>query len=325
MSEEDGLVAAFRFDGAGGGRALDWRDLDADLAAEEGFLWVHLSRDGERGRTWLAERSGLPALAVEALLAEETRPRASVFDGALLLNLRGANLNPDSEPEDMVSLRCWVDARIAVTVRLRRLRAVDDVRAALGEGCGPTGPGALVTMLAAQLTDRMGPFIFALDDRVDQLEDDVITAESMALRPRIHELRREAIAYRRFVAPQREALGRLAAEPVPWLGLPERQRLREVADRVTRYVEDLDAIRERAAVAQDELTSRLSEQMNRKLYVISLVAGVFLPLGLITGLLGINVGGIPGAETGWAFAAVAAGLAVIGIAELWYLRRRGWF
>jgi zinc transporter len=64
--------------------------------------------------------------------------------------------------------------------------------------------------------------------------------------------------------------------------------------------------------------------MNRNMYVLAIVAGVFLPLGLLTGLLGINVGGIPGADTPWAFAAVAVGLGVLGAIELWVLKRFGW-
>jgi zinc transporter len=97
--------------------------------------------------------------------------------------------------------------------------------------------------------------------------------------------------------------------------------LREAADRLARYVEDLDALRERAAVTQEELTSRFSEQMNRTMYILSLVAAVFLPLGLLTGLLGINVGGMPGTDSNWAFAIVCAILILLAGAGVWAFRR----
>jgi zinc transporter len=80
--------------------------------------------------------------------------------------------------------------------------------------------------------------------------------------------------------------------------------LREVAERTARFVEDIDSARERAAVTQEELNNRLSEQMNKAMYLLSIVAAIFLPLGLLTGLLGINVGGIPGSESKWAFSLV---------------------
>jgi zinc transporter len=97
-----------------------------------------------------------------------------------------------------------------------------------------------------------------------------------------------------------------------------------VADRITRYVEDLDAARERAAIIQDELTTRLAETMNRNMYMLSVIAAIFLPLSLLTGLLGINVGGIPGVEWKWAFTLVTAGITLLGVAGFLLMRRLKW-
>ena len=79
-----------------------------------------------------------------------------------------------------------------------------------------------------------------------------------------------------------------------------------------RYVEDLDAARERAAVTQEELASRLSDRMNRTLYLLTIMAIVLLPPSLLTGLLGINVGGMPGVENPWAFAIVFVLIILLG-------------
>jgi zinc transporter len=89
-------------------------------------------------------------------------------------------------------------------------------------------------------------------------------------------------------------------------------------------VEDLDSGRERASIVQDELTTRLSEKMNRNMYVLSVIAGIFLPLSLLTGLLGINVGGIPGDKWPWAFTVVTIGLFVVGFVEYFLFRRLKW-
>jgi zinc transporter len=101
-------------------------------------------------------------------------------------------------------------------------------------------------------------------------------------------------------------------------------RLRETADRTTRYVEDLDAIRDRATVTQEELNARLAEQMNKTMYILSIVAGIFLPLGLLTGLLGINVGGIPGTESHWAFAIFCVLLLIVAVGQVWLFKRKKW-
>ena len=129
---------------------------------------------------------------------------------------------------------------------------------------------------------------------------------------------------RRYLAPQRDALVRLHLEQVKGFKQAQRSVFRELAERVTRFVEDLDAVRERALVTQEEIAARLAEQMNARMYVLSLVAGVFLPLGLLTGLLGINVGGMPGERSPLAFWIVCLILVATGAGLVWGLRRLRW-
>ena len=117
---------------------------------------------------------------------------------------------------------------------------------------------------------------------------------------------------------------RASAGPGTRRGRPDRAHLREIGDRTLRFVEDLDSARDWAAVAQDELNCRLSEQMNKTMYVLSMVAGIFLPLGLLTGLLGINVGGIPGVNSHWAFIVVCVILVVTATLQMLFFRRKGW-
>ena len=320
MLSEDGLICAYILDGKGGGREADWAQSKAALR-EGQTIWLHLDRKSAETRRWLVEESGLSALACEALLAEETRPRSVMVDEGLIAILRGVNLNAGADPEDMVSVRVWVDSGRVITMRSSRLMAIQDIREALSTGRGPESPGEFLVQLASRLLDRMGPVLEGLDGEVDRLEEQVVVAQSHELRTQLGGVRRQAIQLRRYMAPQRDVLIRLSVERLPWLTDLERARLREAADRLTRYVEDLDASRERAAVTQEELAGRLSEQMNRTMYVLSLVAAVFLPLGLLTGLLGINVGGIPGTENPWAFAFVCVVLIVLAAVGVWLFRR----
>jgi zinc transporter len=100
--------------------------------------------------------------------------------------------------------------------------------------------------------------------------------------------------------------------------------LREVADRITRYIEELEEVRERAAVLQDELLNQLTEAANRTIYLLTIVAAVMLPLSFITGLLGINVGGMPGEGSPSAFWIVCLLLVAFGLGEVWVFRRLKW-
>lgn len=321
MWDEQGLVAAYVLDGDGGGRAVGFPEIDA-WAPDRGVLWVHLHR-GQLSRQWLTEKSGLEPLVAEALLAEETRPRSVVIGKGLLVILRGVNLNPGADPEDMVSLRVWLEEKRIISVRMRRLMAVQDLRDGLAAGHGPTGPGDFVAEIATRIVERMGPVIHDLDDRTDGLEDEMLTGQGREMRHTLAEIRHQAIVLRRYLAPQRDAAARLQTEDLHWMTAQHKGRVREATDRVIRYIEDLDAIRERAGVIQDEMVNRLSEQMNRTMYHLTVVATIMLPLGFLTGLLGINVGGIPGSGSSWGFAVVCAILVgAVGVQVMLFRRLR---
>lgn len=324
MSEDDGLISAYRLDGHGGGeRFHSWDTVPAETAGAH--IWVHINRNAARAQQWIAEESGLRPLIQEALLAEETRPRCLAIDDGILLNLRGVNLNPGSDPEDMVSIRLWLEKDRIVSSRARRLMAIEDLRQTIDAGKGPEDTGAFVVMLADRLTARMDPSLDTLQDQLDALEDSMITSLSRELRTELAELRRETIMLRRYIAPQRDALRQLVALEVPWMSQRRRQRLTEVADRVTRYMEDLDVIRDRATVVNDELANRLAERMDRTMYVLSLVTLIFLPLTVISGMLGMNVGGVPGEGIKWAFFATCGLFLAIAAIEVWLLKRLKWW
>jgi len=320
---KDGIIHAVAFPGNGQVRTLTAADL-AEAASAPGWIWAHLDRRAEKTARILGEDLELPELVIRALLAEDTRPRFSqVGDGALLI-LRGVNLNPGAEPEDMVSLRIWVDARRIVSVRLRPLIAVRETAGDIAAGSIPATSMALAALITRKLVGLMGPVIASLDDELDHLEDSLLKQAEPKLRGDLTDLRHETIVLRRYIAPQRDALTQLSLAKLDLVDDLLRQEIRELADQVTRYVEDLDSIRERAAVVQDELTNRIAERLNANTYVLSLVAAIFLPLGLLTGLLGINVGGMPRVESPLAFWIVCVVLVVLGVFGVWLLRRFKW-
>lgn len=323
MKENNNLISAYILDGKGGGRAVDWSGV-RDWSESDGILWVHLDYSSPDSEQWLNNESGLDDVVIAALLSEDPRPRSVVMQDGLLVMLRGVNMNPGADPEDMVSLRLWVNGTRIISTRKRKLLSIGDLSMAIEQGNGPTSPGEFLVDITDRLVERMADVVNSIDDRTDVLEDEVLTVQSHQLRPRISELRREAISLRRYLAPQREAMTRLYNERVPWMDDMDRMRLREVADRTTRYIEDLDAARERAIVIQEELMSRISEQMDKRMYVLSLVAAIFLPLGFLTGLLGINVGGIPGAEYKWAFLIFCLILFVVVYGQVLIFKKMRW-
>ena len=322
---DNGLIAGIGLTEVAGTQSLDWNAM-AD-GRPEGFrlCWLHLDQKEERARSWIRKQAGIPDIAAAALVAEETRPRVQRFDNGILIVLRGVNLNPGANPEDMVSLRIWIERGFMITVRLRRLLAVQDTLAALEDGFSPADTDELLASLAERLFRRMEPVIDDLEERID-LVDEEQTASDMSHPTReLQTLRLRTIILRRYILPQRDALRQLTADPPSWFAQKTISGLTEAADRVIRYVESLDEIRERAMVIQDTIQNRSSEELNRRLYILSVISAVCLPIGLLTGLLGINVAGMPGSETAWAFWAVTVIMVAIVGLEVWALRSLKWF
>ncbi len=315
----EGLLHAYRLDGQGGCEILSWDDLP-QAGDPQRPLWIHLDRTAVRARCWLERDSGLNSFLCEALLSDESRPRCTAFPEGTLLILRGVNLNPGEDPDDMISLRLWITPTRVISLRRMRINAIDDVRQVLLGGHGPTSLGGLVVMLIERLIDNMEPVLDELEDFMSELEDAVMEADAQ-LRGRISNCRRQVISLRRHIAPQRDALAHLTVEDLEWLTQQQRWHLRESIDQIIRYVEDLDMLRERSAVLQDTLLNRLSEQLNRNMYLLSIVTTLFLPLSFVTGLLGINVGGIPGSQSSIAFAVVCGLILLAGIGEYWLFKR----
>lgn len=300
MTPAHEALHALILDGKGGARLLLPEELER-WQPEDGILWLHLDYTLDSTRHWLEQDSGLPELAIDALLAENTRPRAAILDEHLLLALRGVNTNPGADPEDMVSIRLCVGARMVVSTRKRRLMSVSKLLALFEQGEGPCSSAELVIRLSELLVERMGVTVEELEEQLSDLELDLLTQPGSEMRQAVRNLRRQTVTLRRYFAPQRDAFNQMLSERLSWFTTEMKLELREISDQLLRHIEDLDIIRERAAMAQEELASQQGEQLNLRMYVLSIISAVFLPLGFLTGLLGINVGGIPGADNEHAF------------------------
>lgn len=317
------FLHSYLLDKAGRGRVLTSAQVQA-WKPDQGLLWVHMSLADIESANWLDSLDDLPALAYETLLAGETRPRSFVSGDGMLVVLRGVNTNPGADPEDMVAVRVWIDSNRIITSERRHLLSIEDVAKSLDAGEGPETPGEFLTALVERLADRIGGFVGTIENRLDEAEDEIGRIKETDFRKRLGALRRQIAEVRRFLAPQRDALDRLTRQAVAWLNDTDAHYVRQEADRITRFIEDLDLGRERAVVLQEELLSQLAHEQNARMYVLSIVAAVFLPLTFVTGLLGMNVGGLPGLESSRGFAWSVIVMVVAAGALLLYFRSRKW-
>lgn len=323
IEPDQGLVYAYALDGKGGGRRLDWDGLRA-WKTEDGPLWVHLDRTDEQAQAWLTGDTGLDPINAEALLREETRPRVElVGPESVLLLMRALNFNVGADPDDLVSLRIWVEPRRLVTLRHRHVQAARDCRIALDAGRGARSVPELLRLITERINYQFESSIDEMDDSLAVIETRVDEHQRFD-HGALTAVRREAVELRRFLAPQRDMLVHLRGLNLVWLFGRHKDAWRELANITTHYVEELDNIRERAAIVNDQLNSQSNQLMNRTIYAMTLMTGLFLPLTFITGLLGINVAGIPQADHPSAFYAVCAFLLVVAGVQLLIFRRLRW-
>ena len=299
---EPGLRFALLFPSAGPVRELRWAEIEA-WNAEDGFLWVHLERDDPVTQAWLTSKANLDPVVAEALQAEESRPRVEPVDDDLLMVLRGINhtIVEDHDETELVALNIWAEATRLITLRDKNhtLEALRTLRLAILSGKGPRTAGPLVARIAEKIVDHLGELTEQIDDRLGEYEE-ALSEDSGDVDPRqaVNEMRRQIVQLRRYVAPQREALYRLRNEDVSWLCEDTQSRLREVEGKLRGHMENLEEMRQRAALLHEEMNARLAEQTNRNTLVMSVVSVIMLPMTFITGYFGMNTSSLPFAGEG---------------------------
>lgn len=292
----------------------------ADFAGP-GFVWLHVDGAGKRQEMDVPDY--VPHMAANALVASETRPRCDAVDAGVLINLRGTAAETMQDSDGLVSIRVWVENHRVTSVSRHSMAALGKVEAAARSGRIVDG-GDFVAALAHAISIELDPKVADLGDQLDDCEGLLDGGNIYELRRNIAWIRSQAIVLRRFVAPDRDALGQMAQLEFAWISKDDRLHLREAADRFARMAEELEAVRERAALLHEQLTDLRAEMIDQRSLGIAVTAFIFLPLTFVTGLLGMNVQGIPFADHPQAFWGVVAFCAVIGAAVLAWFSVRHW-
>ena len=295
---------------------------DPGSTRAERLQWHHVESRVDAELLHELDSFDFPEVVRTALIAIETRPRCERIGDGALVNLRGATEASAANPEELVSIRLWIKGNHVYSVSRYPLAATAQVRRAWEAG-SLMDSGDLVTSFARAITVDLDPVVGEMGDALDACESELAGGSIYDLRRRIATIRSMAISFRRFVSPDRNALLALADLDFDWLAQDDRLHIREAADRFARMAEELESIRERSALLHEQLTDMRTELIDRRSLMIAAVAFVFLPLTFITGLLGMNVEGIPFADAPWAFWGVVGFCAIVGFAVLvWFFARR---
>ena len=335
MNNQQPVIFSYSFEEQGAILALEDNQIATELE-NSNLSWVHLDGNATSTKYWLeANVSYLDHLIIDALLAQETRSRIMEFEGGLLIILRGVNTNIDANPDDMVSLRIWEDQYRVITIQKREMNALFDFKNNLERGRKIKGSGEFLYNLIYQILSEISTEMLNLSQRLDKLEDSTLnndkknngkkTLQEQLLKNELLELRSQFVTFKRYLSPQKEVIHKLKNCEYLWINDWAKRHFQENYDQITRMIEETDELKERSKILNDEIVNIINNKLNRHMYKISLITVIFMPLTFLTGLFGMNVGGIPASQSPFGFIIFTSLMIFIAILQVIFFKKRDWF
>lgn len=303
---------------------LNLGDVNLGEILSDKPYWVHFSINNSNACKWLKDKSGIAPQLVESMIAKKSRPRVVLEPDSLVLILRVADVLRSDKLDELRSLRIYFDGNRIISTSLFPLPFINERIKAWKSKADINQPVKVFMDLISHSILSLDPILGSLHDRMDILERRILDCVSDPEDKDISTLALNALDLRRFLAPQREAFSQLCNIDLPSFTKANKKQFKESLEKIHRYLEELEVIRDRTRIIREQRNSHLAEQANQRLYLFSVAAFIFLPLSFLTGLLGVNLGGIPGADSPLGFVGFCGLLAVLLIAMILAFRRYRW-
>ena len=324
LPDDRGLVCGFLLHSHEPATPLAWDAVVQALSTADAHLWLHFNLSDSRARSWIASCDRIPQAARDLLLETDPRIQSEVANHGFASVLGDFNYEFDTDPDGLGLLRLYVDADFLITVRRQPLKSIDRLRQDLSQGLPIETPIQLVVHLLQHLTEVFDTVVVDRGGVIDDIEDLILKERFQEQRGELGRVRRLLARLHRQGRANRHALLHLMTRLPHWCGENE-SLLRQNVDQLDGVVQDLELVQERARLLQEEIGGRLEEAVNRNLYVLSIVTTVFLPITLISGIFGMNVGGLPWVETPIGFWWVALVMGMTLAVTLVILQRQRFF
>lgn len=301
-SDQFGLICGYVFNAVSGSRvisseqAVDWLHQEKDHVNDD-FIWLHFNLAHTASEKWLTRHLDLSDVFYEALHEGVRSTRIEYVDDTLIAVINDVLFDFSFETSDVATLWLSVNERVVISARAKPLRSIDHLRAAVKEGENFTSPVDLLVHLLRDQADVLTQIVRDVADKVDHVEDRLLANKLERNRANLGNARRLLIRLQRLLAPEPSALFRLLNRPPIWMAEDDLQNFRQSTEEFSTVLRDMTSLQERIKLLQEEIAAYINEQNNRSLFVLTTVTVLALPINIIAGLLGMNVGGIPLAES----------------------------
>ncbi|SFA74450.1 zinc transporter [Collimonas sp. OK607] len=329
-SDQSGLVCGYLFGEDAQGLAIESKQAEEWLAAREQghgqgqFIWLHFNLANTGTEKWLNKHTGLGEEFFQALHEEQRSTRIELVDNTLIAVINDVLHDFSFNPADISTLWLNVDQQVVISARMKPLKAVDRLRNAVKSGEPIRSSVELLSHLLRDQADVLSKIVRDAISRVDRIEDSLLAGKQNQKRANLGELRRVLVRLQRLLAPEPAALFRLLQRPPNWVAEIDLQELRHATEEFSVVLHDIATLQERIKLLQEEIAARVNEGNNRSLFVLTIVTVLALPINIIAGLLGMNVGGIPLGQDPQGFWIIAGIVATFTAVAGWLaFRKRG--
>jgi magnesium transporter len=290
---------------------------------EDDLLWLDLADTGPDTIAVLREVFKIHPLAIEDAQEFNQRPKIEDYDNFVSLVAYGAR----GLDQPLTEVHAFYAEHFLVTVHRDAIPAIDNACHALTRVPTTQRLVALYRVLDS-LVDSMFPFLATLDDRIDDLQDEIFDSPRPEQLSALFGLKRQLVDMRKLVTPQRDMVASMLTGVIPIDGMTsETERyVRDLYDHLIRISDMVDSYRDLLSGSLDAYMSMVSNRLNDQMKQLTIIATVFLPLSFLTGFFGQNFAWLVnriGSTT--AFFGIGIGTEVLAVIALLALfKKRGW-
>jgi zinc transporter len=294
-SDDSGLVWGFQIGAGVGTMAIDAASALAHLRqpVPGQFVWLHFNLSNAASERWLRANTALDEDFFAMLHQGSRSTRIELAGDALVAVVNDVLHNFSFDSADISTLWVHVTPFGVISARRKPLESIERLRQAVVRGELLRSPVELLVHLLRDQADVLVNIVRDAVARVDTTEDQLLADRLARKRDDLGPLRRVLVRLQRLLAPEPAAMFRLLQRPPPWIATDDLQDLRQATEEFTVVLTDLASLQERIKLLQEEIAARVNEDNNRSLFLLTIVTVMALPVNMIAGLLGMNVGGVP--------------------------------
>jgi zinc transporter len=325
-SAPNGLLCGYLFEQGRAGVAIDLAGACGWLRRPDvpdgDFLWLHFNLTDAGAEPWIEENLGVVPEFFAALHEGSRSTRIEDAHDTLIAVVNDIAFEFAFDPSDIETLWIAVGPRLALTSRVHPLRSIDRLREAVKEGVGFRSSVLLLNRLLHDQGDVLVRIVRQATLQVDEVEDKLLVGRLGDKREDLGRLRRVLVRLQRLLAPEPGALFRLLRQPPPWIHEGDLDEVRQATEEFSLVLRDISALQERIKLLQDEIAARIAEQTNKSVFTLTVVTVLALPINIVAGLLGMNVGGIPMSQDPEGFLWIVAIIVTFTVLAGWWAFRR---